>query len=948
MTAFLEASLIRPLGLVAAAWLLIRLCRVQHPASRHAVWTAVLVGMLLLPVASAFGPRWTLAVLPAPPATAMPPTQSVTPAAPVDTAIVPTLSDPDFQAPLTDRPGPAAWPPVETLMVWAYLIGVGAIVLYRIPGWFLLQRVLSRARARRPPCLRESEDVVTPVAVGLMRPAVLLPAGWRTWTVRTRRAVLAHEFAHLRRRDTLVAALARLVTTVFWFHPVAWWVSRQTSTLAELACDAVALQRVGDPGGYSRVLVEFAHAVSRAGHRVALPGLAIASGSGIENRVDQVFLMSSGTMRRLIRPRVLLPIVGLPVIGILATIGLGAHAPQQAATTATFEVVSIKPCAGLPPASTGRGQNPRFAAVSPGYAFWGCVTLSELANQAYISDDRPLLNRLNPRSGRDGDTTVVRGGPSWVYDERFAIEVRANGAADRTALTGAMLRAMLEDRFQLKVHRATEEQPMFALTVAKTGLKVTPTSASECWVRPAGSTPRTPAPSGFEGKPSCGNVHVEYPNDRARYAFTGITPSGFAESLSGQAGRYVLDRTDLDGRFNITLEYVPDDASTIFRAVETLGLKLEPTKGLAEYLQIDRVQKPRPDASLPQAGGNPEPRFDVVSIKPCPDASTAQTGRGAGPNLAQTSPGHVSWACVTLAALADQAYAGWDFPLLNRKDAPLAFENFGRRARPDDDTKRVRGGPAWVYTERFAIEATASVDVISPAGGNLLRLPPAMNRALRAMLADRFKLQLRRETEERPMYALTIAKSGLKARARGPEDCVVPPADARGRPRADGFWEGQWLCGTFLTAPRDRLERFWAGERPGSLAPASGPNRRIEYRGVPLAKVAEYLSDAMDRFVLDKTVVSGEFLFAVEYTTNEQAPGGGMMLVERPTGPGADRQPRVPEGRGETVFQAFDAVGLKIEPTKGPAEYLVIDRAERPAPDAPVTSAPSTRSRPPR
>ena len=67
-------------------------------------------------------------------------------------------------------------------------------------------------------------------------------------------------------------------------------------------------------------------------------------------------------------------------------------------------------------------------------------------------------------------------------------------------------------------------------------------------------------------------------------------------------------------------------------------------------------------------------KFDVVSIKPCPDVASANTGRGAGPNLAQTSPGRVYWACVTLAALVDQAYAGWDFPLLNRQDEPLAFE----------------------------------------------------------------------------------------------------------------------------------------------------------------------------------------------------------------------------------------------------------------------------------
>ena len=80
----------------------------------------------------------------------------------------------------------------------------------------------------------------------------------------------------LRRHDTLVSGLARLVTCVFWFHPLAWWVSRKISELAELACDAVVLERVDDPAGYSRMLLEFADTVTRAGRRVSLPGLALS------------------------------------------------------------------------------------------------------------------------------------------------------------------------------------------------------------------------------------------------------------------------------------------------------------------------------------------------------------------------------------------------------------------------------------------------------------------------------------------------------------------------------------------------------------------------------------------------------------------------------------------------------------------------------------------------
>ena len=62
--AILAAALVRPFALAAAAWLILRVLGVRHPASRHAVWTAVLIGILLLPIASGVAPHWRV-LLPA-------------------------------------------------------------------------------------------------------------------------------------------------------------------------------------------------------------------------------------------------------------------------------------------------------------------------------------------------------------------------------------------------------------------------------------------------------------------------------------------------------------------------------------------------------------------------------------------------------------------------------------------------------------------------------------------------------------------------------------------------------------------------------------------------------------------------------------------------------------------------------------------------------------------
>src|SRR5262249_23685188 len=245
-----------------------------HPASRHTVWTAVLIGTALLPVLTVVVPAWKLAVLP--------------PSHVAVAAVAPSTASVPFEpyTPLIND-GPAAKPSVrsatlsrETVILGIYLAGVLAMLTYRAVGWVLLRCVVSRS-APVHGRLRESTDVAAPVAVGVIRPAVILPAGWRAWSAQTRRAVLAHEFAHLRRRDTAVAALARLVQCVLWFHPLAWLLSRTIANLAELACDAAALDRLHDPAGYSRILLDFSAQVNRAGRRAVLPGLAMASSVGV-------------------------------------------------------------------------------------------------------------------------------------------------------------------------------------------------------------------------------------------------------------------------------------------------------------------------------------------------------------------------------------------------------------------------------------------------------------------------------------------------------------------------------------------------------------------------------------------------------------------------------------------------------------------------------------------
>lgn len=309
--ALLVASLVRPFALALAGWLVLRVSGIRAPASRHTVWTAVLTGILVLPIASVTAPHWNLPILPS--------SRIDQSSQPKPIALPHAESSRPRTAP-ANKPGAPF--DVTTLVLGFYGAGFIAVSAYNLLGWALVRRLLAKSSPIHQRWLRESRDVHSPVVAGVLRPALLLPTNWREWSASKRKMVLAHEFAHLRRRDPLIAGLARLARCLFWFHPLVWWISRKLSELSELACDTVVLEKMNDPAAYSRVLLEFADAVNRAGHRAALPGLAMAVGSGIGERVDQLFELSNANKRRFARPGIMLAVTGLPVMCLAATVEL--------------------------------------------------------------------------------------------------------------------------------------------------------------------------------------------------------------------------------------------------------------------------------------------------------------------------------------------------------------------------------------------------------------------------------------------------------------------------------------------------------------------------------------------------------------------------------------------------------------------------------------------------
>lgn len=96
-------------------------------------------------------------------------------------------------------------------------------------------------RFRQHVAIMISAEIHSPAAGGILRPCLILPIEALTWPAKGQRAVLLHEFAHLKRRDVLCQLAARLATALFWFNPLVWNVFRRLRAEQEMACDDLVL-----------------------------------------------------------------------------------------------------------------------------------------------------------------------------------------------------------------------------------------------------------------------------------------------------------------------------------------------------------------------------------------------------------------------------------------------------------------------------------------------------------------------------------------------------------------------------------------------------------------------------------------------------------------------------------------------------------------------------------
>jgi beta-lactamase regulating signal transducer with metallopeptidase domain len=284
--------LVRSTVLMAIAWAAAAgLRRAGAPASaRHLVWALGLLGLLLLPLLSAALPTIQLPILPLSGETAVGAASVLDPA--------------------TDSVA-FAWQAAAILYALVTYALVTGLLLCRVLLGQLALRCLWQAAAPAPDrwakqvaamtCtigmeraveLRFAPDRTMPMTWGTLRPKILLPADAHCWSAERSRMVLAHELAHVARRDSLIQTLGSLAAALYWGNPLAWYLLAQLRTEQEHACDDLVLATGVQPHCYARGLLDVVY--SRAAPRFAASvTVGIGGPSQLERRL--IAIIGSGS-----------------------------------------------------------------------------------------------------------------------------------------------------------------------------------------------------------------------------------------------------------------------------------------------------------------------------------------------------------------------------------------------------------------------------------------------------------------------------------------------------------------------------------------------------------------------------------------------------------------------------------------------------------------------------
>ncbi len=638
--------------------------------------------------------------------------------------------------------------PLAVLAVW--FLGFAALLIF----WFLRWRRIAQAIRESKPLessrelellrgleqslgldrtirLVSGSSALEPGIVGIVRPVMFLPAGIATRLNDSQlSAVMMHELCHLRRRDNLAAVLHMLVESVFWFHPLVWWMGARLIDERERACDEEVLAHGSEPQAYAEGILK----VCEFYLETPLVCVAGITGSNLKKRIEAI--MIHRITRKLELGKKLL-LTAIAAAALIAPIVFGLFHPAQSlaqtaqtagGTTAGFESVFIQPN------TTGKAMPPFKIVAGPDGNFVGF----KFSNAEFRATHATLPQIIRMAYGvLDFQIT---GGPDWLNREKYDVAAKfLNGMDDakfwslpqdeqnsRMDQRRLELQALLADRFKLVVHRETRQLPIYSLTIAANGPKLQKASPGDAYANGVKRRDGMPQGAGL-WVPQSGVILGQ-----------GVSMRSLAAQLSRQLGRLIVDNTGLTENYDFKLQFAPgkDELISLLSAVpEQLGLQLTQQTGRVEMIVIDRAETAETVAGTAnllkpvpaQISSQPEPQspFGFASISITPKGAPAPDA-------------------IVRSRRIEQHNGNAEFENQSLKD--LLRIAFGV------DGSQISGGPDWISSNLYDMALTAGKQL----HGN------GFKQEFQQLLMDRFKLAIHREQRPLPVYELVIGSSGSK------------------------------------------------------------------------------------------------------------------------------------------------------------------------------------------
>jgi len=296
-----------------------------------------------------------------------------------------------------------------------------------------------------------------------------------------------------------------------------------------------------------------------------------------------------------------------------ATILLAAsNAFGQQVLEGPAKAIAIAPSAlfAQPPASPAATTSPNAAPLA-----FDAISIRPSKTTTTITSGGIEIERMFTRTTPDGysveNTTLkylimeaysvkwdsIVGGPGWIGSEHFDIDAKVTPSADAPPpkLTNAqrrqMIQSLLADRFKLVVHNETKDAPIYELGLAKSGSKLPESTPGDTFAKGFKGIDDNPVPIGYPVLLSFGHLFGQ-----------AVTIASLIDYMTSALHRPVVDTTGLTGKYDLSLEWTPDNTPddsplaggpSLFTSVqEQLGLKLTSAHGPVDTLVIDHAEMP--------------------------------------------------------------------------------------------------------------------------------------------------------------------------------------------------------------------------------------------------------------------------------------------------------------------------------------------------------------------